>query len=117
MNNKATSQDLVNYMIKENIKNNRIRSHFSENHDTQRAQAAYPKQNKALLAMISTIPGVPMIFAGQETGSVKKQVFDLSNYDTNSDIRQFYKKVFSIRNSSNALKYGGIKNVWKGGDN
>ncbi|MFH1048191.1 MAG: alpha-amylase family glycosyl hydrolase [Patescibacteria group bacterium] len=117
VNNKATSQEMVDYMITENIKNGRIRSHFSENHDTQRAQAAYPKQNKALLVMISTIPGVPMIFAGQEIGSVKKQVFDLSNYDTNSDIRQFYKKVFSIRNSSNALKYGGIKNVWKGGDN
>lgn len=117
VNNKATSRDLVDYMIKENIKNNRIRSHFSENHDTQRAQSAYPKQNKALLVIISTIPGVPMIQAGQEIGSTKKQVVDLSGYNTNSDIWQFYKKVLSVRNSNNTLKYGDIKNVWKSGDN
>lgn len=115
--NKTTSQDLVNYLINENIKNDRTRSHFSENHDTQRVQAVYPKQNKALMALISTIPGVPMIHAGQETGNTKKQVVDLSGYDTNSDLWQFYSKVLNIRNSNNALKYGEIKNIWKDGDN
>ncbi len=115
--NKATSQDLVNYLINENIKNDRTRSHFSENHDTQRVQAVYPNQNKSLMTLISTIPGVPMIHAGQETGNTKKQVVELSKYNTNSDLWQFYKKVLNIRNSSNALKYGDIKNVWKSGDN
>jgi len=117
INNNATSEALVNYVHNENKKYNRIRSHFSENHDTQRVQSAFPNQNKNLLVMICTIPGVPMIRAGQETGNTKKQVTDLSSYDKSSDLWQFYKKVFVIRNSSNALKYGGIKNVWESGDN
>jgi glycosidase len=117
VNNKVASEDLVNYMIKENKKNNRVRSHFSENHDTQRVQVAYPKQNKALLTLISTIPGVPMIHAGQETGNTKKQVIELSRYNINSDLWKFYSKVLNVRNSSASLKYGDIKNVWKSGDN
>ncbi|MFH1127238.1 MAG: alpha-amylase family glycosyl hydrolase [archaeon] len=115
--NKATSDDLVNYLLPGNIKYNRARSHFSENHDTQRVQMVYPSQNKNLLVMISTIPGVPMIRAGQEIGEIAKKSVDLSRYDTDSDLWKFYSKVFHIRNNSPALKYGGIKDVWKGKDN
>ncbi len=115
--NKATSEDLVNYLANENIKYNRSRSHFSENHDTQRVQLAYPDQNKNLLVLISTITGIPMIFAGQEIGDTKKLSSTLTKYNTKSDLYQFHKKVFSIRSSHAALKYGDIQNVWKSGDN
>ncbi len=115
--NKATSSDLVNYLSTENIKYNRIRSHFSENHDTQRVQLVYPAQNKNLLVLISTIPGVPMIYAGQEIGETVKKRIDLLKYDTSLDLWKFYSKALNLRNSSSALKYGEIKNVWKSGDN
>ncbi len=40
--------------------------------------------------------------------------------DGDYTLRDFYKKVFKIRNSFPALKYGGVEsisNIWKSGDN
>ena len=119
-----TSEDLVNYIKNEKIQYGRTRARFMEGHGTPRInklleQQGKPQLGKPLLVLISTLPGVPMIQAGQEIGETKKynenpQV-DWANGDY--ELRKFYKKVFSIRNNNNALKYGTIENVWKSGDN
>ncbi|MCG2811453.1 MAG: alpha-glucosidase C-terminal domain-containing protein [Candidatus Aminicenantes bacterium] len=65
----------------------------------------------------STVPGVPFIHAGQETGDTKA---DYISGKINESVRDFYKKVFSIRSQNPALKYDGkesISNIWKSGDN
>ncbi len=49
------------------------------------------------------------------SGSAAKAAVDWANGDY--ELRDYYKKVLSIRNSNNALKYGDIQNVWKSGDN
>ena len=113
----ATSQDLVNFFSQEQILYNRTRARWVENHDSKvRLEAAFPEQHKELVVLISTIPGVPMIFAGQEIGArISKQSPDWDHGDY--QLREFYKKVFRIRSQNAPLKYGDIRNVWKSGDN
>lgn len=121
---KMTSQGLVDAINGENIGYSRTRIYFSETHDLKRVLENYSKQqSEGLLVLNSTIPRIPMIQSGQEVGS-KNHWFSLlpSNPKVNwnggdNQLRDFYKKVFSIRNSSDAFKYGDIKNVWRSGDN
>ena len=75
---------------------------------------------KPFVAVMSTLPGVPTVIAGQEIGEDNALIdrnpeVDWANGDY--ELRDFYKKVFDIRNNNNALKYGSIENVWKSGDN
>ena len=94
-----------------------------ESHDQTRLNKDNSLFNKNFLVMISTLPGIPFIQAGQEIGATNDW-FKSGNSNPQVDwkngdygLKDFYKKVLNIRNSNNALKYGGIKNVWKGGDN
>jgi len=76
------------------------------------------QQQKALLVLISTLPGVPMVRVGEEIGFRGSFESGPINWEEgNYELREFYKKVFKIRNRHNALKYGSIENVWKSGDN
>ena len=119
-----TPEDLVTYLKNEKIQYGRARVRFMEGHGTPRInklleQQGKPQLMKPLLVLISTLPGIPMIQAGQEIGETKgyneNPRVDWINGDY--ELREFYKKVFKIRNSNNALKYGTIENVWKSGDN
>ncbi|GEM_PF-1724580 len=92
-----------------------------------------PEALRPFIVMMSTLPGVPKIVAGQEIGETQsggrwgtgnhefftlKPEVDWANGDYS--LSDFYKKVFKIRNSHPALKYGGaesISNIWKSGDN
>jgi alpha-amylase len=119
---KLTSQELVGMINSQQIGYGRTRAFFSETHDLRRIRESYSKQDKLLLVLNSTIPGVPMIQAGQEIGTKKHWFYPLPsdpkiNWNGGDyELRDYYKKVFGIRNSSNAFKYGDIKNVWKSGD-
>ena len=76
------------------------------------------QEQKALIVLISTLPGVPMIRAGEEIGVRGAEAFE-SGIDWDKGdykIREFYNKIFKIRNSHPTLKYGTISNVWKSGD-
>jgi glycosidase len=120
---KIGSQQLVDNLTNEPIGNNRARAYYGETHDSPRDNKVFPQFNKPLLIMISTIPGVPMIQAGQEIGATNDWFFsaksdpevDWNNGDNN--LKDFYRKVFQIRNTNNALKYGSFENVWERGDN
>jgi len=75
------------------------------------------QQQKVSLVLISTLPGVPMVRVGEEIGVRGSFESGPINWEEgNYELREFYKKVFKIRNSHPALKYGTISNVWKAGD-
>jgi len=70
------------------------------------------------VTLAATIPGVPAgshyeLFGNKEWEN--KQNINVINSPENRAVQ--WKKVLTIRNSNNALKYGNIKNVWKSGDN
>jgi len=125
-----TSPDLETFFKAEKIIYDRTRMRFLEDHNTERMVTALSKQGipeeavKPMAAMIFTVPGVPVIEAGQEIGETKGRMqgdpfppVDWNNADYN--LRNFYIKISEIRNSHMALKYGGkesISNVWKSGD-
>ena len=119
-----TSMRLIDALDSQPIRYNRSRVYFGETHDSPRFNKIAPQADRSWLVFISTIPGIPMIQAGQEIGSTNEW-FAAGNKAKpqvdwaggNNGLRDFYKKVFAIRNSSDALKYGDIKNVWKSGDN
>ena len=116
----STSKDLLTFLENEKVWYNRTKIRFLETHDTKRIKEIYPQLSKPLLVLILTIPGIPMIQAGQEIGATNQFFSDSPQVDwANGDyeLREFYKKVFEIRNNNNALKYGSISNVWKSGDN
>jgi len=117
-----SSKQLIDILKEERIWYNRQRIRLLESHDTPRINEILPHLNKPLIVLISTIPGIPWVQAGQEIGARNSYFFDHQNPEVdwaNGDyeLREFYKKVFEIRNNNNALKYGTIENVWKSGDN
>ncbi len=118
------SHKLVDLLKNDTIGHNRTRLYFGETHDSPRGNALLPQINKPWIVFISTIPGVPMIQAGQEIGANNAWFYDGKTSRPQVDwkngdyqLREFYKRVFNIRNSNNALKYGDIQNIWKSGDN
>jgi glycosidase len=120
LSNIFQNRKLLDVLGTEKISFSRTRIRFLETHDINpRINKLYPQLNEPLTVLISTIPGIPMIQAGQEIGAggeffTNPQV-DWINGD--SELRNFYKKVFEIRNNNNALKYGSMTNVWKSGSN
>lgn len=86
-----------------------------ENHDTKRARSVYGLKGSLLGgALITTIPGgVPMIYAGQELGYEGREPSPYSQTLTSEQIkiRDFYKKLFSIRGKHKCLKWGSMLQV------
>lgn len=114
-----SSDSLVHFFNNENILYNRDRVRFMETNNIQRINKRAPLLNKPLIVLTSTVPGIPLIQAGQEIGDTNQLFSNNPTVDwSNGDyqLRDFYKKVFKIRNNSPALKYGTIDNVWKAGD-
>ncbi len=110
----ATAADLVAFLHKEKVTPGRSRARWFENHDTHvRTLHLYRDQWKNLLVLISTVPGVPMIHAGQETGETKADSF---SGKTDESVESFFRKVFSIRSKHPALRRGTVLNAWESGD-
>ena len=115
---KIDSDKLLDINAKERIWYNRARTRNVELHGQQRINKLESELNKPIVVLISTIPGVPQIQAGQEIGAVNSYLSDAPVDWINGDyeLREFYQKVFKIRNNNNALKYGSLENVFKSGD-
>lgn len=114
--NIITSYQLVSRLL---TMTTRTPLYVLESHDLPRLNTAYPLYDKNFIVLISTFYGSPFIQAGQEIGAtntwmVNAQVDWLNGNDL---LRNFYKKVLTIRNSSNAIKYGFVEDIWKSGDN
>lgn len=122
VHNQWNSKEFVEAVKQQRIMDGRLRANFIEDHDTARVAAAFPKQERALFVLICTMPGVPVVHAGQEIGSTvhpdasggTNVVVDWKKGDMN--LERFYAHVLKIRATNNALLDGDIRNVWKSGD-
>ncbi len=91
-----------------------LRLRFNENHDKPRATKFFGDDGALVSALIvSTIPGVPLIYNGQEFGDIKNlSLFEKETMsrDTSSERSRkfyaFYKKLFNFRKNSLALRRG-----------
>jgi len=112
------TEKLLEILNGEKVWYGRARARFSELHGHRRISELAPELNKPLLVLISTIPGVPLIQAGQEVGATNAFLpnapVDWEHGDY--ELRDFYRKVFKIRNNNGALKFGSMRGVWKSGD-
>jgi cyclomaltodextrinase / maltogenic alpha-amylase / neopullulanase len=121
-NNQATSKEFVDAIKSQRILYDRLRANFIEDHDTARVSGCFPKQHKSLFTLITSMPGVPVVHAGQEIGSTvhpdasgnTNVVVDWSKAD--SDLQSFYQSVLKVRAGNKALYSGDFEDVWKSGD-
>jgi len=114
--NTITTPQLIDYIL--NIVSNTPLL-VLESHDIPRLNINYPIHNKNFMVLISTFYGSPFIQAGQEIGATSTWMTNAQVDWINGDysLRDFYKKVLSIRNYDNTIKYGLIESIWKSGDN
>ncbi len=121
-NNQATSKEFVDAIKSQRILYNRLRANFIEDHDTARVSGCFPKQHKSLFTLIASMPGVPVVHAGQEIGSTvhpdasgnTNVVVDWSKADPN--LQSFYENALKMRAGNKALYSGDFEDVWKSGD-
>ncbi|MFC4291134.1 alpha-amylase family glycosyl hydrolase [Sphingorhabdus arenilitoris] len=92
-----------------------LAANFVDNHDMPRflSQGSIAGFKQAL-AMIFTLPGVPMIYQGNEQGEADTRAAmfkggygaDKDRFDTQSDLFQFIQKMAEIRKAHTALRRG-----------
>ncbi len=84
--------------------------HYIENHDEPRFISQFSlAQTKVAAALDLTLPGVPLIYAGQEVGEeTNRGLIDWS--DPNS-LLPFYKKLVAIRRTYKAFEVGKYFNI------
>jgi cyclomaltodextrinase / maltogenic alpha-amylase / neopullulanase len=124
LNRHATSKDFARFIDSSPRLCGSVRSNFIENHDTERISWAFPKQHRALFALTVTMPGTPVIHAGQELGTTvpamagerkgQSQVVDWEKGDI--ELEQFYRTLTSIRREHPAVASGEFHDIWSGGD-
>lgn len=111
-------QNIVEVIEGERIWSEASRTRFLEIHDSPRVVEIAPGSGKPLLVLMATVPGIPMLQAGQEIGATTRYGPDLEvNWQRgDTELRDFYKKVIEIRNRSDVFKFGSIENVRRSGD-
>ncbi|MBN2425912.1 MAG: hypothetical protein JXR46_05450 [Calditrichaceae bacterium] len=87
---------------------NALPMRFIENHDEERAAKIFGKEGqKPFAALIFSIYGVPLIYAGQEFGETEKpSLFDKSELSwniQNNQLLSFYKTLITLRKKYPAL--------------
>ena len=76
---------------------------FLENHDEDRFIAGHTvPETKVMAALLFTIPGMPLLYAGQEVGETSQR--GLINWSDPNGLRPFYQKLISIRKTYAALR-------------
>ncbi|HEC86507.1 MAG TPA: hypothetical protein ENI49_01355 [Thermoplasmatales archaeon] len=72
------------------------------------------------VTLLCTIPGVPKVTQWEIIEEPPEELLDTLGIKEIKfpveDRRAHWKKVLSIRNNNDALKYGSIRNIWKSGD-
>ncbi len=122
--NQFTSKEFVDLVNSQRILYKRLRAYFIENHDTERVARAFPRQHRTLFVLSASLPGIPVVHAGQEVGSTvhpnntdsdkRSPVVDWAKGD--ADMQAFYTKILQIRSGNPAMLHGDLKDVWKSGD-
>ena len=83
---------------------------YIENHDQARFISQYNLNETKLAATnLLTLPGLPMIYAGQEVG--EQSYRGLINWQDPNNLTSFYKKVISLRKDLKPLSYGQFREL------
>ena len=89
---------------------------FVENHDQERSTSVLGEQDYRLYAaMVFTLPGIPLLYNGQETGAehrpslFEKETIDWANMG--GEVWNFYASMLKMRNESAVLRRGEIERV------
>jgi len=83
---------------------------FMENHDEARYISYNTvEQTKLVAALLLTIPGIPLIYAGQEVGELTLR--DKIDWTDPYNLRPYYKKLIHIRNEYSCLRNKEIKRI------
>jgi glycosidase len=94
-----------------------LRLRFDTNHDKNAYDGPsierYGRDGDSLaIALIAALPGVPLIYDGDEVGNPEKlSLFEQVpiNWNNDGSFRKFYEEIFSLRRSNAALTYGSYK--------
>ena len=123
MHKVAQGKDSVNQIVRQVIKmdsilpNYAFQMNFITNHDENSwngtAQEKFGAGENAFAVLTYTLPGMPLIYSGQEAGLNKRlQFFVKDTIDWKvADFSPFYKKLNALKHSNEALwnaPYGGI---------
>lgn len=83
---------------------------YIENHDQSRFISQYTvDETKLAAAVLLTLPGVPMVYAGQEVG--EQSYRGLIDWSDPYSLKDFYQKLVTIRDDYKALSVGKYKPV------
>jgi len=92
---------------------NAIRMQFITNHDENSWNGTVEERmgaaSKTMALLTYTVPGMPLIYSGQETGLNKRLLFfekDEINWDTDKELGGFYKSLISLKKNNSALWNG-----------
>ncbi len=87
-----------------------LRMRFTENHDLTRAVDYFGYAESCLAGLVAfTLPGVPMLYNGQEIGAISKPSLfekEVVNWQevTTGQLKEFYQQLFRIRKEHQALR-------------
>ena len=95
-----------------------------DSHDTPRFISAVssPARQRVGIGLLMTMPGVPMVFAGDEVGvegadrDLARRPFPWDELAWNHEVHDTYRDLIALRRASNALQRGGIRFVAAGPD-
>jgi len=90
--------------------------HFVENHDEKRSAATFGWPGvKPYAALVFTLPGIPLLYTGQEIGAPHKpSLFDpepVAWDSAKAGVRPFYSKLVHVRDENPALRRGDLQRV------
>lgn len=110
-----TVKDIDDYFEKDVLKYpaNAIRMYFTTNHDENAWQKTVYERlgdaRKTMAVLTATIPGMPLIYSGQEAGlsySLKFFEKDEIDWESGEDLRPFYKTLLNLKKDHPALWNG-----------
>lgn len=85
---------------------------FLENHDETRIASSYSlSRTKAGASLLMTIPGIPMIYAGQEVGETSRRGQIDWNRSGSETTSSFYQRLISIRKTFPAFRSNLIQRI------
>jgi glycosidase len=111
------ASDLMNYFEKQDTlyPSNAFRMNFITNHDENSWKGTEKERMgdavNALAVLSYTLPGLPLVYSGQEIGMNKRLLFfekDTINWNESSLLPDFYKKLNNLKKSNRALWNGGF---------
>ncbi|MBN2756632.1 MAG: alpha-glucosidase C-terminal domain-containing protein [Bacteroidales bacterium] len=112
-NNNA--KDISNYFVKDSIEfpENSIKMNFTSNHDENSWNGTVfermPESYKTFAVLSATVPGMPLIYSGQEVSLNKRlEFFEKDQIDWNSEnnLSEFYKTLLNFKKGHSALWNG-----------